>query len=55
MIGLKALDLLAPIGHFESYIQTELVNPIYAAGNLRTLTNPKLTDWGASPHRSENK
>jgi hypothetical protein len=24
----KALDLLSPIGHFESYIQTDLVNPI---------------------------
>ena len=39
-------------GHSESHIQPELVNPIYAAGYSITLTNPKLTDWGASPPRS---
>ena len=38
-------------GHSESHIQPELVNPIYAAENSTTLTNPKLTNWGASPPR----
>jgi hypothetical protein len=48
----KGLDQSTPIGQSGSYIQSELVNPIHAAGHPTTLTNPKLTGWGASPPRS---
>jgi mRNA interferase RelE/StbE len=47
----KGLDQSTPIGQSGSYIQSELVNPIHAAGHPTTLTNPKLTGWGASPPR----
>jgi hypothetical protein len=33
------------------YIQSELDNPIYAAGNPRITSNLKPSGWGASPHR----
>jgi len=39
-------------GWTESDIQSELVNPIYAARYSTTLTNPKLTGWDASLLRS---
>jgi hypothetical protein len=51
----KGLDPSTPIGQSGSYIQSELVNPILAAGHPTTLTNPKLTGWGASPPRSGKK
>jgi hypothetical protein len=44
----KARNLWAPIGHFESYIQTELVSPIYVVGHSTTLTNSKPSGWVAS-------
>jgi hypothetical protein len=47
----KALDSSRPFEHERSYIQSELDNPIYAAGNPRIISNPKPSGWGASPHR----
>jgi len=51
----KALDSTRAFGHERSYIQSELVNPIYAAGNPRITSNPKPSGWGASPHRYAGK
>jgi hypothetical protein len=51
----KGLDQSTPIGQSGSYIQSELVNPIHAAGHPTTLTNPKLTGWDARAPRSPER
>jgi len=47
-----AIGEFDPIGWTEGYIQSELVNPIFAARHSTTLTNSKLTGWNASLLRS---